>query len=204
MPKYTDRPPKDARGPAFPIRRTPPSRPLVAIVTSDNLVGCATHWWKGRTIPCEAPDCEACREQMPWRWHGYFAALNPTTHEHFIFEMTAQAAEPFVEYFDHYDTLRGCMFEAVRIDRKPNGRVTIRCKPADLQKINLPPSPSLTKALSILWNLPPAAVHVAPPSPSTSTASDYRKRDAVPGPKQVIAEFATVGHPAAKTNSPPK
>lgn len=153
MPNYSNTPPADGRGPAFSIRRTPTRPPLSAIVTSEDLLGCATHFYGGRTIPCEAPDCPACLDQMPWRWHGYVAAIDLTTMQHFIFETTAQAADVFVAYRARHGTLRGCQFEAKRAHERPNGRVLLRCKPADLQRTNLPQAPDIPRALNTLWNI---------------------------------------------------
>lgn len=156
MPTWTSAAPKDPRGPSFPILRTPTSRPLIAIVTSENLIGCYTHFYKGRTIPCSGDDCPAHQEGVPFRWHAYQSARQVSNHLHFIFECTAQASTPFTEYRDAHKTLRGCLFEAQRYNSKPNGRILIRTKPADLHGMTLPEAPDLVKCLSILWDLPPS------------------------------------------------
>ncbi|MBA7692656.1 hypothetical protein ES703_101223 [subsurface metagenome] len=154
MPTFTRSVPKDPRGPAFQIFRTPTSREMVAIITSPDLVGCFTHFWKGRTVPCDAPDCEACRDSIPYRWHAYQSAYNPNNGVHFLFECTAQAAEHFTDYRDNHDTIRGCLFRARRMNAKANGRIIIVCKPADLTSIKLPQPPDLIKCLAILWDFP--------------------------------------------------
>lgn len=154
MPTFSRHVPDDPRGPAFPIMRTPANKPLVAIITSDDLVGCYTHFYKGRTVPCDAPDCEACRENLPYRWHAYQSAYITTNGIHFLFECTAQAAEHFTDYRDMHNSLRGCLFEAKRMHGKHNGRVLVRCKPADLVAVRLPKAPDLIKCLAILWDFP--------------------------------------------------
>lgn len=194
MPNFTNRPPAEPRGPAFPLRRTPINKSLAAIITCDDLIGCPTHFFKGRTQPCSSPDCEACLEQIPWRWHGYVSSLNIVTHEHFIFEMTAQASDALVAYRDQHNTLRGCLFEAKRLHPRTNARVILRCKPADLQQINLPQPPKLEHALSILWNLPVPEIDLtAKPPYETATASRV-KRDRVSGPKHVLDSVSTGGN----------
>lgn len=154
MPTFSNKIPEDPRGQSFPIVRTPIAHPLTAIVTSEDLVGTYTHYYKGRTAPCEQPDCEPCRDGLPYRWHNYLSAYQLSKGLHFLFECTAKAGEPFIEYRKKYNTLRGCMFESQRYSNKPNGRVLIRCKPADLQGILLPKPPHLIRALCILWNVP--------------------------------------------------
>jgi hypothetical protein len=151
MPTFTRHVPEDPRGPAFPILRTPAGRPLTAIITSPDLVGCFTHYFKGRTIPCEGPDCEAHQAGVPYRWHAYQSAYILSTSLHFLFECTAQAASHFTDYREAHQTLRGCEFEARRMNNRPNARILIRCRPAQLQGITLPTPPDLVKCLSILW-----------------------------------------------------
>jgi len=154
MPDWTNTLPEDPRGPALPIRRTPARKPLRAIVTSKDLVGTFTHFWKGRTMPCEKPKCEPCDKGQPYRWHAYFSAWEPLTALHFLFECTAQAAEHFVQYRDAHGSLRGCLFQATRWRQAPNGRVLIQTKPDDMRDRRMPAGPDLIAVLSVLWNLP--------------------------------------------------
>lgn len=154
MPTFSDTPPLDPRGPSFQIVRTPTGQPLVGIITSDNLVGCYTHFWKRRTMPCERGDCEACRSGIPFRWHAYQSTYLAKSHAHVIFECTAQASERFVEYREAHGTIRGCYFTASRMNYAPNARIIINCRPADLREIILPKPPDIVKCLAILWDFP--------------------------------------------------
>lgn len=153
MPRYSHNIPDAPSGPALPIRRAPAYSALVAIATAQDLIGTYTHYYKGRTIPCESPNCDACQNGIPFRWHAYLSAWDCKTALHFIFEVTAAGAEPFIDYRDHHGTLRGCLFSARRWKERPNGRVLIQTKPADLREIRLPQPPDMEKCLSILWSL---------------------------------------------------
>jgi len=153
MPIFTTTIPAQPHGHALPIRRTPTFGNLTAIVTTADLIGCYTHYWHGRTIPHEAENCEPCQAGMPYRWHSYVAAWETKTALHFIFEVTANGAEPFITYRDHHNTLRGCLFQAKRWKEKPNGRILIQAKPADLAEVNLPAPPDMEKCLATLWSL---------------------------------------------------
>lgn len=126
---------------------------MTAIITSVDLVGTPTHFWHGRTVPCEVTDCTPCNDGVPWRWHGYFAAWQPTDHLHFLFEFTARASQAFLDYRKVYSTLRGCHFRVHRVNASPNGRVVTETKPADLSQFKLPQPPDLIKVLSIIWNI---------------------------------------------------
>lgn len=158
MPTYTNQPPKPDKGPALPIRRTPAYKPLIAISTAEDILGTYTHYYQGRTTPCEAPNCPACNDGIPFRWHAYLTAIDTDTGLHFIFECTAQAAEAFTTYRSAHGTIRGCQFKATRMHAKPNARIIIQTKPADLTERNLPQAPDLCAALAILWQLHKAAV----------------------------------------------
>lgn len=161
MPKWTTDPPDHGEGPALPIRRTPASGKLLAVITTEQLIGCDTHFYQGHTVPCERPDCDACRDGIPFRWHGYVAATDYNSHLHFIFEMTAAAAEAFKNYRDAHGTLRGCLFQAERLHRRPNGRVIIQTKPVEKQHILLPKPPDMVSCMSIIWQLPRPEVTLA-------------------------------------------
>jgi len=158
MPKWSNKPPADASSNSYRIRRTPCGGQITAIATSDDLVGCNTHFHKGRTTPCESPDCPACDEGLPWRYHAYCSALDTGSNEPFLFECTAQVAELFLAYRATYGTLRGCLFRARRASKHPNGRVLLELKPVDQTQRTLPDEPNIKKMLCYLWNVPYADV----------------------------------------------
>lgn len=153
MPQFSNCPPADPRGHALPLLRTPAGRALVAIVTSDDLIGAPTHFWGGRTIPCEIEDCKPCLEGQPWRWHAWLGAWSPKDDRAFIFECTARIADIFKAYRAMHMTLRGCKFRAQRRTASINARVYLECQPADLRAVRLPKEPDLVKCMSVIWNI---------------------------------------------------
>ncbi len=162
MPNFSNAPPEADGQRALPLKRTPAAGRLRAIVTSEDLIGTNTHFFGGHTVPCEAPECEACQKGIPWRWHGYLSAMQSQTHLHFIFEFTAQAADTFREYHSLHQTLRGCIFDAERMHHRPNGRVILQVKPGDLAALNLPKQPDLESCMRIIWHCP--EIPAVPPS----------------------------------------
>lgn len=162
MPKWSNTPPTDPRGQGLPLMRTPANRSLRAIVTSDDLIGTDTHFWGGHTVPCEAPACDACEAGVTYRWHGYLSAFNPEDQLHFVFEMTAQAAQAFTDYRSEQGTLRCCQFEAYRWKHSKNGRVIIKCERSAISPAALPRAPDLQKIMAIIWRLPINNVNQAP------------------------------------------
>jgi len=166
MPNWTNALPHEQTKQGYDLKRTPPDKPIRAIVTSDQFHVCWTHFWGGRTRPCEKPECQACEAMSPSRAHCYLSAMDPATRYHFIFECTAAAAWPFEEWITTYATLRGCYFQASRPKRRRNSPVEIITKPIDLTKILLPPAPQIPLAMAVIWQIPATAVHPGPTSHS--------------------------------------
>lgn len=154
MPQFSATPPDDPRGYALPLVRVPAGRAMTGIVTSDDLVGCPTHFHHGRTVPCEGNDCPAHQEGIPWRWHSWLAAYSPSNDECFLFESTRRVTQVFVTYRKAHGTLRGCHFRGQRRTGARNSRVYLEVKPADIRSMNLPDPPNLIKCLCIIWNIP--------------------------------------------------
>lgn len=169
MPTFSNRLPTEKKHMGFDLLRTPTGRPMQAIVTCENMVVCDTHFWGGRTIPCErqtqapdgtlvAGDCPACRESVPFRTHAYVSAVDCKTKEHFIFECTSHAAKPLEHYQLANDSLRGCLFRAQRPKAHANAKVVIETSTANLSTVRLPQAPDLILALTTIWRLPTEAV----------------------------------------------
>src|SRR5574337_489773 len=114
MPNWSNNLPAKTKHMGFDLRRTPETKPILAVVTSADLIVVDTHYWGGRTTPHEDFHCAACTALQPRRTHVYLSALDPKTRDHFIFECTAHAAQVFIEYRERNNTLRGCYFCASR------------------------------------------------------------------------------------------
>lgn len=154
MPRFSNEAPDDARGFALHLVRCPTGKAIVGIVTSEDLIGCPTHYWHGRTIPHEDEGCLPCKEGFPWRWHSWLSAFSPKTHEAFIFESTARVTKLLTAYRDSHGTLRGCKFRAQRRTMAANARVYIELAPANLQDVTLPDPPDLLRCMCSIWNIP--------------------------------------------------
>lgn len=154
MPQFSNQPPKDPKGYGLDLIRTPANGKLILAITSHEMIGCPTHWFGGRTVPCETVNCRACLEGIPWRWHGYVAGIVPNTRHQFIAEFTAQACEKINEYSKTHPSLRNAILTARRLHNKRNGRVVLTIATGDPDKLHLPDAPDMIKCLSILWNIP--------------------------------------------------
>lgn len=165
MPTWKTELPPEHTNMGFCLKRTPASAPIHAIITSPDLLICDTHYWHGRTTPCERiqtadsatlddSPCQACREKTPWRTHVYCSCYDVKHQDHFLFECTAHAARPLQEYRQANSSLRGCILFATRPKGGPNSQVIIETGTANLTKLFLPEPPNLMLALSVIWRLP--------------------------------------------------
>lgn len=154
MPHWTEGPPDLTEGMATRIVRTPPSGSLTAIVTSDKIRGCSTHFAHNRTVPCEKPEpCPWCQDGHSWRWHAYLSAVLCGSYEHVIFETTATASDTFKVYYAQHQTMRGCKFHAHRPSGRPNGRIVIACRRLDETRFRLPQELEIARILCHIWNV---------------------------------------------------
>jgi len=162
MPKYSNTPPAQTSGPSLPIMRTPAGAKLRAIITSHDITGTDTHFWGGHTVPCTEGVCPACGKGVPFRWHGYLTAFQPTKGLHFLYEMTAIAADIVCAFRKEHPDLRGYEFEAYRWHSNPRGRIMLRMNPTKNEAHPLPAAPDLQAVLAILWQLPKDNVQTTP------------------------------------------
>lgn len=160
MPNFSNQLPPKTEHRGYDLRRTPPDRPLKGLITCDDMIGCYTHWWGGRTVPCEDDECEACKANTPARWHCYLSIIEAGTRDHFIFECTGKAALPIAEWRTENNTLRGAHITAFRPKRRRNAKVEIILKTFDTRGVVLPHPPDLARALSVIWQIPGSAVKI--------------------------------------------
>ena len=169
MPTWRKELPPEGKNHGYDLRRTPTNGSLIAIITCEELLVCDTHYWHGRTMPCEREcnnegrtiddtHCPACVEKAAWRTHVYVSAFDAKKREHFIFECTTHAAKTLQEYRDAAGTLRGCILNACRPKGTPNGKVSILTHAADLSKCSPPAAPNIPDALAVIWRLPRTAL----------------------------------------------
>ena len=187
MPTWRTTLPPEGKNQGYTLRRTPTNGSLIAIITCDELIVCDTHYWHGRTMPCEREcnnegktiddsHCPACLEKAAWRTHVYVSAFDAKKREHFIFECTTHAAKTLQEYRDAAGTLRGCILNACRPKATPNAKVSILTHAADLSKCPLPAAPNIPDALAVIWRLPRTAMEEHPMKYSPTELRTNAKR----------------------------
>lgn len=173
MPIWRNTLPPEGKNQGFDLRRTPPTGSIQGIITSECLIVVDTHYWHGRTMPCERitnergelmddSPCQACQQKQPYRTHVYVSAFDSKNHVHYLFECTANAAKPLEEYYQATKTLRGCIFNASRPKGGLNSKVVIATNTANQARNPIPTQPDIPKALAVIWRLPGKALEAAP------------------------------------------
>lgn len=175
MPNFSNQLPRQQKHTGFDLRRCPSSGSFRAVCTCEDILVCDTHFWRGRTLPCERvvnddgktvddSRCPACQAKQPWRSHVYCSCFVSKTHEHVIFECTALAAKPLAEYRDATGTLRGCILDASRPKCAANAKVIITTNTLNLAHHPIPNAPDVAAALAVIWRLPGAAFSLHEPT----------------------------------------
>jgi hypothetical protein len=165
MPLWKSEVPTEKKHMGFNIARTPTSGSFEGIITCEEMVVCDTHYWGGRTTPCErkqlddegkpkAGTCPACNASIPYRTHVYVACVEKRTRDHVVFECTAFAAKAFQEYFEKMKSLRGCIFNARRHKNSPNSKVIIETNTVNLTRVDIPSPPDIIRILCTVWHIP--------------------------------------------------
>lgn len=194
MPRWTDQLPKATEEQSYRLLRTPTNRPFCAIITCPSVLAAPVHFYAGRTIPCESHNCEPCSVGHAYRWKGWVSCWMQHTNEHVLFEMPAGPARQLAEYRDANATLRGAYFRTTRVNERPNGRVILHVKQADLTGLALPSPPDVKAVLCHIWG-------VAYEQPEAAAALRNEPRtDTLP-----IKEFvATHSRPRGNGSGPPR
>jgi hypothetical protein len=146
---------------SYRIVRAPTQGELQGMILSPDIYGVETHYFHGRTRPHTEPVCEACDNGTGKRWQGYLALLLTKTRDLALFEFTAAAAAPLVEYHEHNKSLDGAIIRAYRTSLKPNARVVIRIERGDVAMYSAPQAPNIAEILSRIWGIDRLIEHEA-------------------------------------------
>lgn len=162
-----------------PILSPKPDAPVSALITSDQVLTCYTHYRDKVTKPClRHPGCPGCVARMARRWKGFLCVVSKMTGRSCIAELTAGAVESCPALMDRNRSLRGWELSLTRRGRATNAPVTASIR--DARSVNgkdhLPPAFDLVASLFHLWGLDGAD-------------SDYLRPDNQPGPDDFRVPF---------------
>lgn len=157
MDHWQDSPTPKNSIPNYQIYRTPSNQRFRAICISEGHVGAKLHFYKGRTSPCNGAACEPCQQGHAARWKGYLLCKQPDNPKVVIFEFTERGYQATIDKFHKHGSLRGCVFLAQRLNRKPNGPLLLEWEDNRFDESQLPYPADLRAMLARMWEVRTAA-----------------------------------------------
>lgn len=137
---------------SYDICRTPEKGKFQGIFTSIHVMGTPVHYYAGRTIPHEVKGhCVPCEAGRSYRWMAYFGAIDLSTGEHVIFEVTAKIHGQIREYDNAKGGLRGIRFVSSRPSGRINGRIQFLFHKQPRQVDDVPDVPDVVKIMDNVW-----------------------------------------------------
>lgn len=171
---WNDQPDRNPSLPSYSILRTPPKGKMSGIIISDAVCGTRLHYWKGRSVPCNAADCDACENGQAPRWKGYLLLKSTQTDKIVIFEFTERGWDPLDEARRKWGTLRGLVLTATRTGGKTNSPLLLMLSDHREDPTGLPAEKDLKTILGRIWEQRAAYDDT---TGTAEPAADVSKRD---------------------------
>lgn len=185
MRAWTNRPDRDPTTLHLDILRARPGKAYSGVSMATDVVGAYTHYWRGRTVLCTTPNCDACHAQRKARWYGYIPLWEPDTDRRVLLEITAACLDAIDAYIASNDTLRGARVTVRRANNKINSKIIATLTHAGLTDGRIPTEPPTRQLLERMWEI---ETNTHPATPETETAQKNEPR---------VGEHAN-GRPATK------
>jgi hypothetical protein len=151
---WSNAPPRGTQEMAWPMLRIPAAGAKGLIILSNDMLGTNTHYYGGRTTPCDGQNCRACEDNSQKRWHGYLAVWMPKAAKKGILEITEAAGDAVAKAAEKRVSLRALSLAAQRVPTKANGKLVLQLTDSEWSPEGLPPAPDLRRILRRMWGLP--------------------------------------------------
>jgi hypothetical protein len=108
----------------FPIRRPRHRHPISFTVCTEELRGCWTHWYGGKTVACAQPMlCDPCEVNVKRTWAGHVLAYQHGDDQLIMVVFTLPVKEFFQGHMDKYGNIMGISCRLVRMGGRETGPV---------------------------------------------------------------------------------
>jgi len=111
------------------------------------------HYWRRRTTPHFATNCEACEHNTPIRERGYIAITPRAKVDVMILEVTDQCDEEIELQSSALHSLRGQIVGLTRMENASNGKLRIHFSGKTIDPSLLPASPDVEEVLRRIWGM---------------------------------------------------
>lgn len=161
-PLFARRPAEILEGRNLDIVRVPQGRMVTGIMLSHDSIGCYTHWWGGRTVPCYQQNCKACADGGEKRWCSWLAVRNRGGGAILMLELPSAASAETYRFFREVRTFRGWGYQMQRVGKRANARLRIKWDDHRHDPATLPKAPCLAPILRNMWRVPDGALLSTP------------------------------------------
>jgi hypothetical protein len=111
------------------------------------------HYWRRRTIPHFETNCEPCEYHCPIRERGYIAVAGKLETRVLILEVTDNCGDAVRELMAERKSLRGCIVNLSRLEKKDNGKLTLHSDGKQVDQSLIPDSPDVGECLRRIWGM---------------------------------------------------
>ena len=150
---FSRRPSQEQMKRKLDLIRVPASGIPLRVILSHDVLGCDTHYAKGRTRPCPGENCEQCEKGEAPRWRGYLMVATKDLEEIQVLEVTPAVMPKLDAHFREHRSLRGAGINLERKNGKANGELWCRIAAKPKQAPALPKAPRLENFLNAMWGL---------------------------------------------------
>lgn len=111
------------------------------------------HYWRRRTVPHFATNCEPCEHNCQIRERGYIAVAGKLQSEVLILEVTDNCGDAINELMAQRTDLRGCVVNLSRLEKRDNGKLTFHPDGKQIDGELIPEAPDVGEVLRRIWGL---------------------------------------------------
>lgn len=135
----------------YELEKVPAATALKGIMLSASVHGVLGHYFRKATRPHDEENCEGCAANAPFKWVGYFFAMNPQTKVVYIVQIPPGPYPTFLSFMETYNTCRGAKFVAWRPSKTATGQVAASLTMPDNAEWMLPQCPDIKRPLDRLF-----------------------------------------------------
>jgi hypothetical protein len=111
------------------------------------------HYWRKRSVPHFKENCEPCEYHNPIRVRGYIAVAGKLETKVLILEVTDYCKDAIRELASDRTTLRGCIVNLSRLEKKDNGKLTLHSDGKTVDASLIPENIDVAQCLRRIWGM---------------------------------------------------
>lgn len=151
--EFRTSPMKHAKARKYDLLRVPGKGIGGLILLGHEFLWHELHYWRRRTIPHWPTNCEPCEHHCQVRERGYIAVCSKFKTTVMILEVTDNCGDVIKDLADARVTLRGCVVNMSRLEKRDNGKLTMHPEGNQVDSSLIPEAPDVAEVLRRIWGL---------------------------------------------------